>query len=53
MTLAKRCQVILQGAEQRVTQLQEQFSNGVGALREEAAEYGSEPEFEDEPVYDE
>jgi exodeoxyribonuclease VII small subunit len=50
MNLAKRCQEILQGAELRITRLQEQFSEGAAALREEPPEYEAERDFdEDEP----
>src|SRR3989337_2062990 len=44
MRLARRCQELLQNAELRVTRLQEQFSEGLGALREELQEYEPEPE---------
>ncbi len=39
MKLARRCQELLQKAELRVTQLQESFSEGLGAIREEAEDY--------------
>ena len=52
MKLAKRCQELLTDAELRVTRLQEQFGNGIGALREEPAEYGADPEPEEEPAFD-
>jgi exodeoxyribonuclease VII small subunit len=44
--LAKRCQEMLQQAEVRITRLQEAFTNGAGALREESAAYEVEPELE-------
>jgi len=44
MKLAKQCQEQLKGAELRVTKLQEQFADGLGAVREEAEEYEAEPE---------
>lgn len=39
MTLARRCQEILQNAELRITKLQESFAEGLGAVREEPEEY--------------
>src|SRR5687767_8551204 len=39
MQLARRCQELLQNAELRITRLQESFSNGLNAIREEVAEY--------------
>ncbi len=50
MKLARRCQELLQNAELRVSRLQEQFSEGLGALREELEEY--EPEPEPEPAFE-
>ncbi len=47
MTLARRCQEILQKAELRVTKLQEEFSSRPGAVREEAAGYETELGDED------
>ncbi len=44
MKLAKQCQEQLKDAELRVTKLQEQFADGLGAVREEAEEYETEPE---------
>ena len=49
MKLAKACQELLRGAELRVTKLQEQFSDGMGVLREEPAEYEASPPDDDEP----
>lgn len=43
MKLARRCQEMLEEAEVRIARLQEQFSEGVGSLREEPAEYEAEP----------
>ncbi len=51
MTLARRCQELLQNAELRITRLQSEFNEGLSALREDAPGYG-EPDFgddEDEP----
>ena len=42
MKLARRCQELLQGAELKITKLQEEFS----ALREEAEPYTTEEEGE-------
>ena len=39
MKWARRCQELLQQAELKVTKLQEAFTEGMGALGEEAAEY--------------
>jgi exodeoxyribonuclease VII small subunit len=39
MKLAKRCQELLRDAELRVTRLQEQFSDGLGSVREGPAAY--------------
>ncbi len=44
MKLAKQCQEQLKDAELRVTKLQEQFADGLGAVREDAEEYETEPE---------
>ncbi len=44
MKLAKQCQELLKDAELRVTKLQEQFSDGLGAVRDDAEEYEAEPE---------
>ncbi len=44
MKLAKQCQELLKGAELRVTKLQEQFADGLGAVREDAEEYEVEPD---------
>ncbi|MCH7484546.1 MAG: exodeoxyribonuclease VII small subunit [Chloroflexi bacterium] len=44
MKLAKQCQELLKGAELRVTKLQEQFADGLGAVREDAEGYETEPE---------
>lgn len=47
MKLARRCQEILQQAELRVTKLQEEFAEGLGAIRDESEDH--EPEaLEDE-----
>ena len=51
MQLARRCQELLQQAELRITRLQESFTNGLTAIREEAAEYA--PDTEPEPTPDE
>jgi exodeoxyribonuclease VII small subunit len=51
MQLARRCQELLQQAELRITRLQESFTNGLTAIREESAEYA--PEGEPEPAPDE
>ncbi len=53
MKLARRCQELLQQAELKVTRLQEQFSSGLGELREEIEEYSpeAEPELEPEPEF--
>src|SRR6266511_3328754 len=51
MNLAGRCQQLLQQAELRITRLQESFTNGGTAIREEVADYV--PETEPEPVPDE
>ena len=53
MSLAQKCQTLLQDAELRVTRLQEQFSNGANELREAPAEYSGEmfgEESSDEPT---
>ena len=42
MKLAHRCQEILRSAELKVTQLQETFSEELGALRERGEDYSSE-----------
>ena len=44
MKLAKQCQELLKDAELRVTKLQEQFADGLGAVREDAEEYEAAPE---------
>ena len=44
MKLAKQCQDLLKDAELRVTKLQEQFADGLGAVHEDAEEYEAEPE---------
>ncbi len=53
MKLARRCQELLRDAELRVSRLQESFAEGLGTLREEAAEYLEAEEAgvaqEDEP----
>lgn len=49
MKLARRCQELLQNAELKVTRLQEQFSEGLGALREELEEYEPAPEPDPAP----
>lgn len=49
MQLAHRCQGLLQQAELRITRLQESFTNGLAAIREEPAEYISEGEPEPAP----
>jgi exonuclease VII small subunit len=51
MQLARRCQELLQQAELRITRLQESFTNGLTAIREDPAEYA--PETEPEPAPDE
>jgi exodeoxyribonuclease VII small subunit len=51
MQLARRCQELLQQAELRITRLQESFSNGLTAIREEAPEYA--PASEPDPAPDE
>ncbi|MEX0681887.1 MAG: exodeoxyribonuclease VII small subunit [Dehalococcoidia bacterium] len=52
MKLAKRCQELLRDAELRVTRLQEQFSDGLGAIREEEAEYDPVSDESDEHADD-
>lgn len=42
MKLARRCQELLQNAELRVTRLQEEFSQRLGALREDVEGYEAE-----------
>lgn len=42
MKLAKQCQEQLKDAELRVTKLQEQFADGLGAVREDAEGYEAE-----------
>jgi exodeoxyribonuclease VII small subunit len=44
--LAKRCQELLQQAELRITRLQESFTNGTAAVREDGGAYDAEPELE-------
>ena len=44
MKVATQCQELLKDAELRVTKLQEQFADGLGAVREDAEEYETEPE---------
>ena len=51
MNLARRCQELLQQAELRITRLQESFTDGLSAIREEASEYT--PDSEPEPPQDE
>jgi exodeoxyribonuclease VII small subunit len=51
MQLARRCQELLQQAELRITRLQESFTNGLTAIRDDAAVY--EHESEPEPAPDE
>jgi exodeoxyribonuclease VII small subunit len=51
MQLARRCQELLQQAELRITRLQESFTNGLTAVREDVAEYA--PEAEPDPTSDE
>ncbi len=46
MKLAKQCQELLKDAELRVTKLQEQFADGLGAVREDAEDYETQPEDE-------
>jgi exodeoxyribonuclease VII small subunit len=50
MQLAQRCQALLQDAELRVTRLQEQFSNGSNAMREEPPEYEASIDDDDSPL---
>jgi exodeoxyribonuclease VII small subunit len=50
MTLARRCQEMLQGAELRITKLQESFAESLGTLREEPAEYEPEAEEQELPL---
>ena len=52
MKLARRCQELLQQAELKVTRLQDQFSSGLGELREEIGEYSPEAEPEPEPAFE-
>ncbi len=42
--VAKACQELLKDAELRVTKLQDQFADGLGAMREDTEEYEAEPE---------
>ncbi len=52
MTVARRCQELLQQAELRVTKLQETFAEGQSMLREEPPDYSTslEPDAQqDEP----
>ena len=49
MSLAKRCQELLQGAELRITRLQGQFSEAGAALREDPLEYEGDDSDEGEP----
>ena len=51
MSLARRCQELLQQAELRITRLQESFTDGLTIVREDLAEYS--PESEPEPAPDE
>ena len=44
MDLARRCQELLQNAELRITRLQESFTNGLSAIREEVTAYAPESE---------
>ncbi len=39
MSLARRCQELLQQAELRITRLQESFTNGLTTVREDAPAY--------------
>jgi exodeoxyribonuclease VII small subunit len=48
MTLARKCQELLQDAELRITRLQEQFAEGTATLRDEVGEYEPNPEFGEE-----
>jgi len=50
MQLARRCQERLQQAELRITRLQESFTNGLTAVREEVAEYVPEPAPDELPL---
>ena len=52
MKLARRCQELLQGAELRITKLQESFAETLGAVRDEPEEYElaeDPPGADDEP----
>jgi exodeoxyribonuclease VII small subunit len=49
MNLARRCQELLQQAELRITRLQESFTNGLGAIRDESAGYALEIDPEPTP----
>ena len=52
MKLARRCQELLQGAELRITKLQESFAETLGAVRDEPEEYElaeDPPAANDEP----
>ena len=50
MKLANRCQELLQGAELRITRLQEAFANGLSAVRDETSAYLPDTEPESEPA---
>ena len=49
MKLAKRCQELLRDAELRVTRLQEQFSDGMGAVREGEGAYDAASDDNGDP----
>ena len=53
MKLARHCQELLQGAELRITKLQESFAETLGAVRDEPEEYElaeDPPGADDEPA---
>ncbi|HSP54578.1 MAG TPA: exodeoxyribonuclease VII small subunit [Dehalococcoidia bacterium] len=50
MTLARRCQEMLQGAELRITKLQESFAEGLDGIRDEPAEYEPDAEEQELPL---
>ena len=50
MKLARRCQEMLQGAELRITKLQESFAESLGTIREEPEEYEPDAEEQELPL---
>lgn len=50
MTLAHRCQDLLQNAELRITKLQESFAENLGGISDEPAEYEADAAEQELPL---